>query len=246
MRNVVRFQNEATHSKEMVIRVMMLATLGRSPANAANWPMLQLRLYICNNRQFVEIAYLETLSYLLLVTRLYSVRCTVYDVPCTMYTGTNVRTVTCRSRPKGMKSQLESRKLLQESDYERARKDKNTKESKRNPKEFERIWKSFSTEGMRWSPKESERIQRNPKDLKKLPDQTSKITIGRSKWTYSPLDVWMSKVISVLVPGFRQLFARSAYLNSSSQTTCSERREESLERELHRESCLSRERAFDR
>lgn len=39
--------------------------------------------------------------------------------------------------------------------------------------------------------------------------------------SYSPLDVCINNVIRVDVPGLRQLLASSAYLNSSSQTTCS-------------------------
>lgn len=39
--------------------------------------------------------------------------------------------------------------------------------------------------------------------------------------TYWPLDVCSRSVTSVLAPGHVQLFANNAYLNSSSQTTCS-------------------------
>jgi len=40
-------------------------------------------------------------------------------------------------------------------------------------------------------------------------------------YTYCPRDVWSSRVTSVLAPGQVQLLASRAYLNSSSQTTCS-------------------------
>jgi len=41
------------------------------------------------------------------------------------------------------------------------------------------------------------------------------------KLTYAPRDVCSSSVVRVETPGHRQLFASSAYLNSSSQTKCS-------------------------
>lgn len=40
-------------------------------------------------------------------------------------------------------------------------------------------------------------------------------------YTYCPLDVWTSNVISVEVAGHIQFKANMAYLNSSSQTTWS-------------------------
>lgn len=39
--------------------------------------------------------------------------------------------------------------------------------------------------------------------------------------THCPLDVCKINVTKVLAPGHVQLFANNAYLNSSSQTTCS-------------------------
>lgn len=43
----------------------------------------------------------------------------------------------------------------------------------------------------------------------------------RKKSAYCPLDVCKIRVTSVEAPGHVQLFASNAYLNSSSQTTCS-------------------------
>lgn len=42
------------------------------------------------------------------------------------------------------------------------------------------------------------------------------------KISYNPRDVCNKRVTNVDVPGQRQLLARRAYLNSSSQTMCSE------------------------
>lgn len=44
---------------------------------------------------------------------------------------------------------------------------------------------------------------------------------GGVVYTYCPRDVCSSRVTSVLAPGQVQLLASNAYLNSSSQTTCS-------------------------
>ena len=43
-------------------------------------------------------------------------------------------------------------------------------------------------------------------------------------YTYWPLEVCNKRVTSVEVAGTRQLLASKAYLNSSSQTTCSEKK----------------------
>lgn len=51
-------------------------------------------------------------------------------------------------------------------------------------------------------------------------DRRSKSIMQRS---YSPRDVWRSKVMKVEIPGQMQLLARRAYLNSSSHTTNSEK-----------------------
>ena len=47
--------------------------------------------------------------------------------------------------------------------------------------------------------------------------------ISKEYNTYCPRDVCSNSVTNVEVPGHKQLLANRAYLNSSSQTTCSDK-----------------------
>ena len=68
------------------------------------------------------------------------------------------------------------------------------------------------------------RRRRDPHQKQYVPH----LRLGGHKYTYCPLDVCSNSVTRVDVAGTRQLLASKAYLNSSSQTTCSKRKQISL------------------